>query len=56
MPSGDTDCVVDVDFNISPMPPKNPATIVRAVAAPILETTRPDKPTLLSESVTNPFI
>ena len=37
------------------MPPKNPATIVLAVAAPILDTTPTERPTLLSESVTKPL-
>lgn len=55
VPRAEVDWVVADAFSISPMPPKKPATMVLAVAAPILETTLPDRPTLLSESVTKPF-
>ena len=54
-PSAEVEVVVAAALKASPAPSNSPATMARTVAAPMRDTTRPERPTLESESVTNPL-
>ena len=54
-PRAEVEVVVAEALSASPAPSNRPATIALAVAAPMRDTTRPERPTLESESVTKPL-